>query len=122
MEKSYKLKANLSSSIYIINRIKNHLPHKALKDIYCILIHSHLIYGITAWGASSQIEDLFKIQNKAIRLINRKAFRAHTDPLFKRENVLKIHDLYKLHSALLIHDYKHNTLPIFFKHCHSTNE
>ena len=109
-----KLKAKLSSSIYIINRIKNHLPHKALKDIYYTLIHSHLIYGNTAWGASSQIEHLFKIQKKAIRLINRKTFRAHTDPIFKRENVLKIHDLYKLHSALLIYDYKHNKLPISF--------
>ena len=69
-----KLKAKLSSSIYIINRIKNHLPHKALKDIYYTLIHSHLIYGNTAWGASSQIEHLFKIQKKAIRLINRKTF------------------------------------------------
>ena len=105
-----KLKAKLSSSIYIINRIKNHLPHKALKDIYYTLIHSHLIYGITAWGASSQIEHLFKIQKKVIRLINRKAFRAHTDPIFKRENVIKIYDLYKLHSALLIYDYKHNKL------------
>ena len=70
--------------------------------------------GNTAWGASSQIEHLFKIQKKAIRLINRKTFRAHTDPIFKRENVLKIHDLYKLHSALLIYDYKHNKLPISF--------
>ena len=69
-----KLKLKLSNSIYIINGIKNHLPHNALKDIYYTLIHSHLIYGITAWGASSQIEHLFKIQKKAIRLINRKSF------------------------------------------------
>ena len=61
-------------------------------------------YGLDdAWGALSQIEHLFKIQKKSIILINRKAFRAHTDPIFKRENVLRIHDLYKLHSALLIY-------------------
>ena len=37
--------------------------------------------------------------------------RAHTDPLFKQSNILKIKDLYKFNIALLAFDYKHGLLP-----------
>ena len=48
-----KLKSKTSSSIFIINRVKKQLPHEALKFIYLTLIHSHCIYGITAWENST---------------------------------------------------------------------
>ena len=48
-----KLKSKTSSVIFIINRVKKQLPHEALKSIYLTLIHSHCIYGITAWGNST---------------------------------------------------------------------
>ncbi len=109
-----KLRAKLASSIFVINRVKNYLPHDALKTVYYTLIHSHLIYGIQAWGGSPHIEQLYKIQKKALRLINHTSYRSHTDPLFKRERILKIHDIYKLHCILFTHDYKYNSLPLSF--------
>ncbi len=109
-----KLRAKLASSIFVINRVKNYLPHDALKTVYYTLLHSHLIYGIQAWGGSPHIERLYNIQKKALRLINHTSYRSHTDPLFKREHILKIHDIYKLNCVLFMYDYKYNNLPLSF--------
>ena len=109
-----KLKSKISSSIFIINRVKKQLPHEALKSIYLTLIHSHFIYGITAWGNSTTTNKLYLLQKKALRLINNKAYASHTDPLFKQENVLKFHDIYKVVTALHVHDLLANKLPSSF--------
>ena len=109
-----KLKSKISSSIFIINRVKKQLPHKALKSIYLTLIHSHFIYGITAWGNFTTTNKLYLLQKKALRLINNKAYASHTDPLFKQENVLKFHDIYKVVTALHVHDLLANKLPSSF--------
>ena len=38
-------------------------------------------------------------------------FRHHTDPLFKRNNILKVPDLYKLQVFSFMHDLVNNKLP-----------
>ena len=85
-----------------------------MKSIYLTLIHSHFIYGITAWGNSTTTNKLYLLQKKALRLINNKAYASHTDPLFKQENVLKFHDIYKVVTALHVHDLLANKLPSSF--------
>ena len=104
----------LSKSIYAINKVKNFLPHETLKSLYFSLIQSHLIYGIQIWGNSLSIGKVFKLQKRALRIINRKGYRAHTDPLFHTNNLLKVTDIYRLHSALFIYDYKYGKLPMSF--------
>ena len=52
-----------------------------------------------------------RVQKRAIRVINNKTFRHHTDPLFKRNNILKVSDLYKLHVFSFMHDLVNNKLP-----------
>ena len=49
----HKLKSKIASSMFILNRVKKQLPHDALKSIYLTLVHSHLMYGITAWGTTN---------------------------------------------------------------------
>ena len=101
-----KLKSKTSSSIFIINRVKKQLPHEAFKSIYLTLIHSHCIYGITAWGNSTT--------TKNYTFIHSKVSASHTDPLFKQENVLKFHDIYTVVTALYVHDLLANKLPSSF--------
>jgi len=87
-----KRKSKLASSMFIINCVKNQLPHDVLKSIYLTLVHSHLIYGITAWGNAPATNKLYLMQKKALQLINNKAYTSDTDPLFKCEKILKFHD------------------------------
>ncbi len=90
------------------------MPHSALKSLYYTLIHSNLIYGILVWGNSSAVSNLFTLQKRAIRIINHKKYRAHTEPLFKINKILKLTDLYKFHVILFMFDYINNNLPISF--------
>ena len=66
-----------------------------------------------------------RYRKKALRIINNRSYRSHTDPLFKRDHILKIHDIYKLHCILFIYDYKHGNLPnsfdMFFPRPHNNN-
>ena len=111
-----------SRTLYAINRAKNHLPHFALNMLYITLIQRQLQYGISAWGDSSSISHIFKIQKTALRIINNKPFRAHTEPLFKNNKLLKIEDIYKLNVLLFMHDYVYsrhklpNSFVNFFPH------
>ena len=44
------ISSKISRAMFAINRVKHILPHKSLKSLYYTLIHSHLIYGMQAWG------------------------------------------------------------------------
>jgi hypothetical protein len=57
---------------------------------------------------------LTTIQKRAIRIINNKPFRAHTEPLFKKEKIQKLTDMYNSQVQLFMHDYLHNNLPNSF--------
>ena len=59
---------------------------------------SILNYGITVWGGSStkQFNRLFILQKKAIRHITGAKYNSHTEPIFKKMNLLTLADSYKL--------------------------
>jgi hypothetical protein len=106
--------SKISRAIFAINKVKNILPRSALKSLYYSMVHCHLIYGLLAWGKSKSLDKIFKLQKRAIRCINNKAYRAHTEPLFKSNRILNIKDLYECQVRMFMHDYKYNRLPISF--------
>ena len=57
-------------SLFALSRVKNILPHDALKTLYSTLIHSHLNYGIEAWGNATSVNTIFVLQKRAIRIMN----------------------------------------------------
>ena len=62
-------------------------------------------------GNSNSIHKLLRIQKRAIRVIHNKEYRHHTDPLFKRNNIMKVSDLYKLQVFSFMHDLVNNKRP-----------
>ena len=87
--------------MYFLRSVKHVLTPPALKSIYYSLIHSHFVYGIHTWSCSNpgSISKLFLKQKMAIRIINNATFNAHTEPLFKKLNILplsKLIDFFKL--------------------------
>ena len=95
-----------------MNRIKFQVNSTILHTIYNSLIHSHLHYGILCWGLSGS--RLFKLQKKAVRIICKKKYNAHTDPLFKSLKILKIEDIYKLQSLKFYFGLENKILPSYF--------
>ena len=52
---------------------------------------------------------------RALRIINKKGYRSHTDPLYKSAKILKIVDLFKLQASLFMYDLEHDLLPKSFR-------
>jgi hypothetical protein len=103
-----------SSANYIIKKAKNVLPISCLMTLYQSLIQCHINYGLEAWGSSSSIERLYKLQKRSIRTINQKSYNYHTEPLLKKCKILTVRDQYKLNVSTFMHRYKNNKLPKSF--------
>jgi len=118
-----QINKKIAYALFMIKQTKNFLPVNSLKTLYFALIHPHLTYGILAWGnASSPI--LYKtkmLQKHAIRVINRAHYNSHTDPLFKKDGILKLNDLYESQVALFMHDYVTSILPLSFDKIYKFN-
>ena len=102
----------MSKTIGVMKRIKHYLPSRALLNIYHALIGPHLNYGISIWG--SEADKIFILQKKAVRVITKSKYNAHTDQLFRKLRILKIHDLCALHDFKFCYRFKNKTLPHYF--------
>ena len=49
---------------------------------------------------------LDKLQKRAVRIITRSKYNSHTDPLFRKLNLLKAKDLFELNVLKLFYKYK----------------
>ena len=116
------LTKKLKSSIATIKRVSPFIPKACHKSLYHTLFESHLTYGISVWGNTStaNIDTLFQLQKRCPRILfgDHEKFldkfctaartrkfgsqildatfysREHTKPLFCKNNILTIHNLY----------------------------
>ena len=95
-----------------INRLKRFLPSHILKIIYNALIQPHLNFSILLWGNNTK--RILKLQKWAVRAITCSKYNAHTDPIFKKLNILKINDIYKLSALKFYYKFQNNLLPRSF--------
>ena len=108
------LETKVSRSVVILSKLKYFLPQDALLKLYYALIHSHLNYGILAWGNTyhSYLLKLMRLQNKAIRIVTCSGWNDSAFPLFKKTNVLTIPLLFQYETAKLVHRHSSNDLPV----------
>ena len=92
-------------------RLKNILPTHVLRILYKSVILPHLQYSILSWGFKPGRLD--KLQKRAVRIISNSEYNYHTDPIFKKWNLLKLKDLFELNVLKLIYKYKNNILPFY---------
>ena len=108
-----KVSQKISKVTAVMNKLKHFLPWYILQTIYNSLIMPHLIYGINLWG--SGFRKLEKLQKRAIRIIMKTSYNAHTEPIFKRLKLLKLQDLCALHDLKICHKFVNNRLPSYFE-------
>ena len=71
----------------LLNKLKNMLPIHINILLYNTLL-PHINYCILAWGNTS--DRIEKMQKRAVRLIIVSKYNAHTLPLLKKLNILKV--------------------------------
>ena len=108
------LAKRISKSYFILNRVKHSLNRKHLRILYYSIVHPHLIYGLPIWGNTYQVHlsRIIILQKKIIRTITGAQYDAHSEPLFKSVNILKLQDLYKLQTSKYVMKSINNTLPL----------
>ena len=101
----------------MLSKVRHYVPRDELVSIYYAIFSSHLIYGCQIWGQNSNIfnDKIFKLQNRAMRIISFADFHANADPFYKMHKVLKLSDFITLQNCILVHDFLNNKLPHCFK-------
>ena len=115
------LTKKLKVSFAIIKRICPYIPAENYKNIYHTLFESHLSYCISVWGGARKklIEKVFVLQKSAVRYLFDDSFierfktaartrafgeqylgpsfycKEHTKPVFIKNNLLTVHNLFK---------------------------
>ena len=96
----------------ILHRLKYLYPQNILITLYKSLFIPHINYGSLLWGHAG--ESIDKIQKKAIRTITYNSYIAHSEPLLKSLNLLKVKDLFNLKILKFLFNLYHNKLPPYF--------
>ena len=106
----------LSKALFTLRMAKNILSKKNLKLIYYSTFHCHLIYAIQIWSCcpTASINKLFKLQKTAIRTLCNAKYNSHTEPLFKKEEILPLPDFISFFKILFMHCFSQNFLPSSF--------
>ena len=99
----------ISKYIGILNRLKHTFPPRILITLYNTLILPHFYYGLPLWGHHTS--RLHKLQKRALRTITNSKFNAHSEPICKRLNILKLPDLYNLQLYKLYFKIKREVVP-----------
>ena len=100
--------------IAVIHITKKYLPFSVLQTMYKSLILPIIYYGLLLWGP--HCERLFLLQKQIMRVITNSKYIAHTDPIFKTLNLLKLPDLYRLQLYKLYYKIKKQIVPAYFRH------
>ena len=120
----------LSRNIGILRKLRNTLPTNILFSLYNTIILPYISYSNIAWAItdntfdinhcpwtspnSTKLDTIFKLQKKAMRIINNSNYHSHTKQIFLNFKTLNIFDINKLQTALFMYRFTNNTLPNSF--------
>ena len=110
------LESKLSRAVGILSKLKHFLPSHLLLKLYYALFHSNLLYGLlvrhnTYKAYTSKITGL---QNKAVKLVSNSKRTDKCDPVYKNLRILQLHDLHIYETAIFMHKFHNNKLPLSF--------
>ena len=105
--------AKISRVIGVLHKLKYIFPAYLLRMIYNSLILPHFNYSLLAWG--TQCPNIELLQKKAVRVVNFKSPVAHTEPILKGMNQLKLLDMYTYQLLKLYYKLYRKKFPGYFE-------
>jgi len=118
-----QISKKLSRALYAMRNAKYFLNEKALKTLYYSLFHCHIVYAVEIWSVAPQtnLSSIIKKQKDAIRLLSNARYNAHTQPLFKSNEILPFKDLCEYFKIKLCQTILQKTAPVSFRAMLLTN-
>ena len=100
----------------MLAKARHYVPEPELKNIYHAIFSSHILYGSQVWTSKliSVSDKISRLQKTAMRIMTLSEFRAHSEPLFKKLEILKFCDSISVNNCLFVYDYFNNNLPRSF--------
>lgn len=111
---------SLSSSIYAIRRIARIINTNAAIITYHSLFLSRASYAIEIWGGSTHMDQLLKLQKKAVRALEGLPQTATCKPLFIKYNILTIIAIYIYRHLINVHSHLNFYPKVEDQHSHNT--
>ena len=97
-----QLFSKLKSACFILRALSSLLTQQNMKIIYFPYFRSIMTYGVIFWGNSTDRNNVFKRQKRAIRLITNSSNRTSCRGLFKELDILPLHSQYILSLAIFV--------------------
>ena len=110
------VKGKVSRGIGILYKCRLYVKEETMRTLYNSFIYPHFTYCIEVWGNifETHLDQLVKIQKRAIRtIVGAKRFD-HTQPIFKKLNILNLSEIYLYFVQLFMYKYHHRILPNVF--------
>jgi hypothetical protein len=104
--------SKISKTVGILNNLKSVLHSDILLIIYNSLILPYLNYGAILW--ENRVNRLLALQKKAVRIISKSKYNAHSEPIFKSLRILKCPDLCALQCYKFCYRLENRLLPSYF--------
>ena len=106
------LSNKLAKCAGVLNKLKRFLPIHILRTLYFSMVQSRMTYGILNWGFDCyRIE---KLQKRCLRIVSYSKYNAHSEPLFKVVDILKIEHLFSQSCLKFLYKFKKCQLPKYF--------
>ena len=110
------IKNKMSKGIGVLCKARKLLKESTLVTLYNTLIYPYLTYCIEVWGGcrSSDINSVFLLQKRAVRIIASAPFRANSCNLFKKYKILPIAQVYVYCILVFMFKFNSSMLPKIF--------
>ena len=103
----------ISRNVGMMSRVKYFVEAKQLLSLYNAIILPYINYCCFIWGTgyAQHTKKLLTLQKRAMRIIEGIYPPQSANPIFKKYNILKIHDIAKMQILLIMHKHLCNKLP-----------
>lgn len=101
------LSKKLSKKIFFLRKLCRSVTTEVKRIAYFSIFQANLSYGVLLWGHAKSVQTIFKIQKKAIRIINNKKKREHCRQLFIDNGIMTVYSLFIYHCLLYIKENIH---------------
>ena len=107
----------MSRGLGVMLKARKLLSLNAMKTLYFSFVYPYFTYCNHVWGTAydTHLYPLFMQQKRAVRIITMSKYREHTDPLFLKLGLLKIHDINTYVFSKFLYRWYHDKLPSLFE-------
>ena len=104
----------IKKNIGLLSKIRYFVNQSTLVSLYYALIYPYFTYSLLTWGHTYDtiFWPIILLQKRALRIIMFSSYCDHSSPLLKSLNLIKLQDLVKILTAVLMFKF-HNSLAFY---------